>query len=226
VVHRFLGFWTREHSLTALLVVLVVQLFTLIPEMGGGLIIRLLADLALSAFLLAGLLTMARRKTFRIFFSLFVVIGIFAHFARLLFNIPLLAAWDFIFLMIGLVGALIVTLKMVYQKGKVTAHRIRGAVAAYLMLAAIFGKAYALIYYLVPAAFSISPALTLTGMATGEDFLYFSVITLTTVGFGDVTPVAPIARSFVMIEAFVGQLYPAILIARLVSLSLVEPREK
>jgi len=204
----------------------VVQLFTLIPEVGGGLILRLLADLSLSAFLLAGLLTMAKRKAFRVLFSVFVVIGMFVHFARLILNIPLLAAWDFIFLMIGFIGMLIVTLNMVYQKGKVTGHRIRGAVAAYLMLAAIFGKTYALIYYLVPSAFSISPALALTGMATSEDFLYFSVITLTTVGFGDVTPVAPIARSFVMMEAFIGQLYPAILIARLVSLSLVESEKK
>ena len=226
MIHKFIRFWTREHSLTALLVVLVVQFFTLIPEVGTGLIIRLAADLTLSAFLLAGIVTMARRRSFVIFFSAFVVVGTIVHFARLLFNIQVLEGWDFIFLMLALVGMIAITLKMVYQEGRVTGHRIRGAIAAYLMLAALFGKAYALIYYLIPGAFNISSAIAQLGPEVGDDFLYFSVVTLTTVGFGDITPVAPMARSFVMIEALIGQLYPAILIARLVSLSLVEAEKK
>ena len=50
------------------------------------------------------------------------------------------------------------------------------------------------------------------------DWVYFSFVTLTTVGYGDITPVARAARSLAMLEALVGQLYPAIIIARLVSL--------
>lgn len=222
----FIRFWTREHSLTALLVVLVIQVFTLVPEMGTGLIVRLVADLALSTFLLAGIVTMARRKSFKIFFSVFVVAGTLVHCARLLFGMPVLASLDFIFLTLGLVGMISITLKMVYQEGRVTGHRIRGAIAVYLMIAALFGKTYSMIYYFIPGAFNISPALVQPGMGVGDDFLYFSVVALTTVGFGDITPVAPIARSFVMIEAFIGQLYPAILIARLVSLSLIETEKK
>jgi hypothetical protein len=94
------------------------------------------------------------------------------------------------------------------------------------MLAAIFGKVYAMIAYLIPGAFNISQTFTRLSFEGTEDFLYFSVIALTTVGFGDITPVAPIARSFVMVEAFIGQLYPAVLIARLVSLSIVEKEGK
>ena len=48
--------------------------------------------------------------------------------------------------------------------------------------------------------------------------MYFSFVTLTTVGYGDITPVATSARSLAMLEALTGQLYPAIIIARLVSL--------
>ena len=50
------------------------------------------------------------------------------------------------------------------------------------------------------------------------DWMYFSFVTLTTVGYGDITPVATSARSLAMLEALTGQLYPAIIIARLVSL--------
>jgi voltage-gated potassium channel Kch len=49
---------------------------------------------------------------------------------------------------------------------------------------------------------------------------YFSFVTLTTVGYGDILPVAPVARALATLEALVGQLYPAILIARLVSLQI------
>ena len=226
MIRKVIGFWTKEHSLTALLVVLVIQLFILVPTMGTGLVIRLVADLALSTFLLAGLLTMAPGKGFRIFFSVLVVVGAIFHFARILFEIRALAGPDFLFSMFGLIGVLVITLKMVYQEGQITGHRIRGAIAAYLMLAAIFGKVYAMIAYLIPGAFNISQAFTRLSFEGTEDFLYFSVIALTTVGFGDITPVAPIARSFVMIEAFIGQLYPAVLIARLVSLSLIEKEGK
>jgi hypothetical protein len=51
-------------------------------------------------------------------------------------------------------------------------------------------------------------------------------VTLTTVGFGDITAVAPTARSLVMAEALIGQLYPAILLARLVSLEIETRRSK
>jgi hypothetical protein len=59
---------------------------------------------------------------------------------------------------------------------------------------------------------------------TGAALLYFSFSTLTTVGFGDITPVHPLVRNFANLEAVIGQLYPATLIARLVSLELEHRR--
>jgi len=59
-----------------------------------------------------------------------------------------------------------------------------------------------------------------------EAFFYFSMVALTTVGFGDITAIHPIARSLVMMEALIGQLYPAILIARLVSLQIETSRSR
>jgi hypothetical protein len=53
---------------------------------------------------------------------------------------------------------------------------------------------------------------------TPHQMLYFSFVTLTTVGYGDISPIAPIAMTFANLEAIIGQLYPAIIIARLVSL--------
>jgi hypothetical protein len=55
--------------------------------------------------------------------------------------------------------------------------------------------------------------------------MYFSLVTLTTVGFGDVSAVHPVARSLVTLEGVIGTLYPAILIARLVSLHIAQERK-
>jgi len=59
-----------------------------------------------------------------------------------------------------------------------------------------------------------------------RSFYYFSVVTLTTTGFGDITALSYPARTLVMMEALIGQLYTAILIARLVSLHVEEKRER
>ena len=226
MIPRVIRFWNQEHSLTALLVILIVQLFILGPTMGRGLVVKLASDLALSTFLMAGLLTMARRKGLIVLLSFVIIVGAIVHSVRLLWDIPGLLGYDFIFSTLGLAGILGITLKMVFQDGTVTTHRIRGAVAAYLMLAALFGRVYAMIGYLDPGAFNISEALKGLRAEDLDGFLYFSVVSLTTLGFGDITPVTPIARSLVMAEAFIGQLYPAVLIARLVSLNVAAKEEK
>jgi hypothetical protein len=60
---------------------------------------------------------------------------------------------------------------------------------------------------------------------SGAALLYFSFSTLTTAGFGDITPVHPLARNLANLESVIGQLYPATLLARLVSLELEHRRQ-
>jgi hypothetical protein len=111
----------------------------------------------------------------------------------------------------------LVVMAQAFRAGPVNVHRIQGAVAAYLLLGLAWALAYESVALLAAGAFSGA------GMAAPERdrFLYFSFVTLTTVGYGDVTPVHPVARSLAVAEALTGQLYPAILLARLVSLATV-----
>jgi hypothetical protein len=93
-----------------------------------------------------------------------------------------------------------------------------GAVLLYLTIAITFAALFAFVGSLVPKAFSglsleDSPALA-------SNLIYFSFITLTTTGYGDIFPVHPIARSLCNLESIFGQLYPATLLARLVTLEL------
>jgi hypothetical protein len=106
----------------------------------------------------------------------------------------------------------------VFAPGRVTHHRIIGAILVYLSIAVIFTALLTIIDILVPDAFSgmsfeDNPALA-------SEVIYFSFVTLTSTGYGDVFPVHPVACSLCNLETIVGQLYPATLLARLVSLEI------
>ena len=108
----------------------------------------------------------------------------------------------------------------VFGPGRVTYHRILGAIAVYFQIAMLFAYAYLLIVLLVPGAFHASKAWS--GERLGV--IYFSLATLTTTGYGDIVPIHPIAQSLANFEAVIGQLFPAILLARLVSLHASSPK--
>jgi hypothetical protein len=111
----------------------------------------------------------------------------------------------------------------VYAPGRITFHRLQGAVVLYLNLATIFASAYGLIWELHPGAFT---NLAAKGGEPQEvsTMLYFSITTLTTTGYGDIVPVDPFARSLANLEAVMGQFYLAITVARLVTLELADRR--
>jgi Ion channel len=103
------------------------------------------------------------------------------------------------------------------QPGRVTVNRIAGALAVYLMAALLFALLFDLIERLDPTAFTLGSSQPSTPTEESSAFFYLSVITLTSVGFGDLSPVHPLARSSVMVEAVFGHIYAAVLLARLVS---------
>ncbi|MGD0275949.1 MAG: potassium channel family protein, partial [Syntrophales bacterium] len=115
---------------------------------------------------------------------------------------------------------LVIVLGQVYKEGPVTVHRIQGAIAAYLLFAMSFSITYNIIEFLHPGSFVFPSQQHPLQPNQMESFLYFSISTLTTVGFGDITAVHSIARSLVMLESVIGSLYPPILIGILVSLHI------
>jgi len=219
-------FWNEEHSLTALLVLLLVYMFVVIPTTRAGYALELIGTSVFSLLLLAGLLTMARHKFFQMVSGLFVLSAIVVRLARSLFGVSGLLPLDALLSILSVVGMIIVVLWQVYREGPVTGHRVRGAVAAYLLIAIFFAYSYTFTAAVVPGSFQLPAWATQAGAERGETFFYFSMVALTTTGFGDITPIHPLARSLVMMEALIGQLYPAILLARLVSLEIETRRSK
>jgi hypothetical protein len=219
-------FWSEERSLTAFLILLIAEIFIIAPMNLAGHAISLLNNILFSMLLLVGLLTMTRHKALQSVLAMFVALAVATHWARLVFGVSGLEILDSFLMLACTIGFLVIVLWQVYREGPVTIHRIQGAVAAYLLLSIIFAIAYSQVEYLHPGSFQMPSAEPPSGGRVNQAFYYFSVVTLTTAGFGDITAVNPFARTLVMMEALIGQLYPAILIARLVSLHVEAKREK
>jgi voltage-gated potassium channel Kch len=117
--------------------------------------------------------------------------------------------------LLALLLLLVIVVVKTFRSGPITTHRIMGGVAAYLLLGVIWAEAYALVEMLHPGSFQ-GPVHVADGPRA---WLYFSFVTLTTVGYGDVLPVHPLARSLAIFEAVTGSLFLTILLARLVTLA-------
>ena len=103
----------------------------------------------------------------------------------------------------------------VFGRGRATYHRILGAIVMYLAIGMIFVSLDIMLVHLVPDAFT---HLSTDPFELRQALIYFSFSTLTTSSFGDILPVHPIARSLANLEAISGQLFPTILLARVVRL--------
>jgi hypothetical protein len=99
------------------------------------------------------------------------------------------------------------------KPGRISLEKLSAAVSGYLMLALTWAAVYELTELLSPGSFMAANDRSLSNF----DHLYFSIVTLTTLGYGDIAPVTDRARSFVMLEAVGGTLYLVVLISRLVS---------
>ena len=117
----------------------------------------------------------------------------------------------------------VVVARAVFGPGRITYHRIVGAILLYLIIGLTFVALYGFVALSEPNAFTNLPALHGDFDIAGN-LIYFSFVTLTTIGYGDIVPFHPYARGLANLEAVIGQIYPATLLARLVTLELVHER--
>ena len=210
--------------LTALTVMLAVLMFVIAPLQAVGVVgahyfgFAFGLMLVVAVFVVSGSVMALTATLFA--FSLVVVATILRLRQPSAIDIYLDAsAW----LIAGLTLAIVVA-RAVFAPGKVNFHRIVGAILLYLDIGLIFVALFCFIALLEPGAFTGLPLLSDNLLAIAGNLIYFSFATLTSVGYGDIVPLHPFARSLANIEAIIGQLYPATLLARLVTLELEHRR--
>lgn len=111
-------------------------------------------------------------------------------------------------------------LSYVLRQRTVSVDIMYGAACAYLLIGVVWGIIYALLEFVQPGSFDFAGAAAMNVNELAGTMLYYSFVTLTTLGYGDFIPVTPPARSLSFLEAVLGQLYLAILIARLVGMHI------
>jgi len=108
--------------------------------------------------------------------------------------------------------------RQVLFSGVVDANKIVGAICIYLLMGLIWALMYLFLAQAIPGAFN--GVEQLVWYDNFADVAYYSYVTLTTLGYGDISPVAPVARFLVYMEAVVGVFYMAILVASLIGISI------
>lgn len=211
-----------ERALRPLLVLLLLLVLVAKPAVDLGILPQRAISVAMLLTVLAGLASLSPPD--RSFRNLLVAAGLTsAAFQGLALSLPAqpanVGALASAMLWLGLLGGAV--LRQSLAPGRVTLRRIEGAVAAYLLIGLVFVQGYDLVATLGPGSF-LQNGVPLETRPLGGDFLFFSFVTLTSTGYGDLVPVHPVARSLAMLEAIAGQLYLAVVLARLVSLEVAE----
>jgi Ion channel len=216
-------FWSGDLGLTLVTLAVTVLVFVIIPLREAGIQGRVFFDLIVVALMVSAALVVNQTRAS----SVAVVIIVLAT------AVVLTVGRAHPTLFLRELGSALVTITLLlyvrivllvmFRGGPVTWSRIQGGVCGYLLLGMAWASAYQFVEQIHPGAFQfVSPPMDMDQLTA--KLVYFSFATLTTVG-SDIAPIHPFARSMSVMEAVVGQLYPAILIGAVVSMAMqVRPK--
>ena len=208
---------TRAPSHGALLIVLsaLIVLAPIATRAGSAYVVEALFNLVL----LAGVVSAAWRRGPRWPFVALTAITLVLRWSALLdggFGLELGSA---VATVLWIAAAILIVGKALFEQQTVTTNTIFGAIVAYLLAAVGFAYLYEILELLQPGSFSGIPA-GAGPEELGDALLYFSLVSLTTVGYGDIVPASAVARPLAVFEGVFGTLYLAVMIARLVGLHI------
>jgi len=217
---RLQQFWAQEKSLTILLIILVVHIFIIIPIGQKTILTETIFLIFYASLLSAGLFLLIKNVRLRLVLIYILILLLLLGSDFFFQSVKLGIIDDFIAVVYCIMLGGVVLLRT-FSEGPITIHRIQGAIVVYLLVSLAFAMTYNSVYLLYGGT-----AFKGLGASDRKEFMYFSLTTLTTVGYGDISPAIPLNRSLANLEALVGQLYPAILIARLVSMEFESSKSR
>jgi Ion channel len=207
----------KDRFLLLLISILCLLIFT--PVFQGFVGISILMDAFITAILISGTYAASKKIYITITaasLALPMLVSIWiSHFV----DMPSLA---FVGNCIGIAFIaflVIIILSFIFSEHKVTINVIYGSIVVYLLIAIMWAFVYSVLESIHPGSFVIGNSQIDVGRRL---YIYYSFVTITTLGYGDITPTTDLANSFSFLEAVTGQLYIAILIARLVGIHIAQ----
>ena len=208
----------RDPLLTALTALLFFLLFVVAPLQAAGFVVFEVVGFVVALIVIGGGLIISNNL-----FAFYILLVAFCmnlfgavHRVSAPSSLDILlvsGAWSLLAMTLGWIVSC-----AVFEPGRVTYHRVVGAVLVYLLIGMMFVSFFVFVGLLVPKAFAGIAVADNTALAS--NLIYFSFVTLTSTGYGEIVPLHPVARSLCNLESIIGQLYPATLLARLVTLEL------
>jgi hypothetical protein len=208
--------WQSQANLSFFLVLLVVTVFVLPVLQVRQTRFGLIGSIVYSLVLISGVAVGWGRRGLFVTAACATVPALFVRWLAWFSPGGSIQIWSEALSLISVVVIAYVLLAQVFREGPINVMRVQGAVAAYLLLGVAYAYAYQLDSHFNPAAV----ATTEGTVSTFIDWIYFSFCTLSTLGYGDIVPTSRMSRSLAIGEAISGQLYLAILIARLVAMQV------
>ena len=220
MLHRIRHIPRNAALLVALLVLIVVS--PSIPTDSSA----FLFELAFDTILLAGVHSVGAGRH-RWPFLVLTVVTLAVRWGEHFAGVGALDVGALLITVIWLVYAVSILIGHLFQRTDVTVDTILSAMVTYLLVAVAFTLVFEIIELRNPGSFSGLPVSANSQRAElGSSMMYFSLVNITTMGYGDIVPVSKLARPLAVLEGVFGQLYLAVMIARLVGLHIVHARDE
>ena len=216
-MQKIYKYWTDDRSLLFLLIAIFVLIFIIYPIAGNSELGSVIANLFIIFILFTGVLSVDLDKKYRnkiiVFLISLIVCSLIVDklIADSVIHFHIFIRIIFLWLLVILI------FKKVFRNKPISFFfRIAGSTTIYLLIGFIWANMLFILYHFLPDSFQFSVQIN------HEDnnmfnFIYYSFETLTTLGYGDILPMTPLAKTLIILEALIGPLYLAILIGRLVS---------
>ncbi len=207
----------HKHGKNGFLLASLVALIVLFPFLEGGVIRYAILNLLVSIVLLSGVYAESYDRRH---FTWALILGIPAllmSWATITTISPTIQFLSIVTAIPFYLFTIITLFLAILRSDQVTINEIYGAISVYLLIGIVWAYLYNLVQKLVPGSFFYSGFDSVNHIINGSDLLYFSFITLTTLGYGEITPITNYARSLVVLEVVIGVFFIAILISRLVN---------
>ena len=216
-----IGFYHENRFLIMLLALFGAMLFG--PLLGYFISIRFLIRIFFSFIFLSGIFAVSQKKHQPIIATLLAVPALILMWASYFVDIGGFEHLKNLCSMLFMFHMITLFLGHIFSQEKITREVIFGALVVYLLMGLMWTYGYSLLGHLQPGSFSHPGTLAELDF---ESFNYFSFVTMTTLGYGDISPASPPARAMAMTQAITGQVYLAVLLARLVGINIAQQMRK